>query len=67
MITFIFGVGFMIILVLGFIYAKALGRAQERQSNAEKIHKKALKAKKIHDRLYRDDDYARRVRGTFRR
>jgi hypothetical protein len=43
------------------------GTSDTLKTKAEQINEKALEAKRIHDRLQRDDDYARRVRRYFRR
>lgn len=43
------------------------GTSETLKTKAEKINEKALEAKRIHDRLYRDDEYAKRVRRRFRR
>ncbi len=43
------------------------GTSEALKTKAEQINEKALEAKRIHDRLLRDDEYAKRVRRHFRR
>ncbi|MGM0422487.1 MAG: hypothetical protein ACQEQL_05230, partial [Pseudomonadota bacterium] len=53
------------IFVLGLIAFAAFyklgirfGTSETLKTKAEQINEKALEAKRIHDRLYRDDEYA---------
>jgi len=57
-----------ILAVIALAYSlKKLGKIENQKSKAEARNEMAIQAKHVHDRLARDDRYAKRVRERFKR